>query len=299
METALVSHVMAVWRPRPDWLLEAVESALGQNGCELELLVVDDGSEEPVAPLLAGVTDERLRVVRVEHGGVSQARSAGRALAQGRYIRFIDGDDVVEPGSTARLLGLLAGRRDAIAYGATTFCDEAMRPQWTMTSTLQGLVARDCLLGSFTVRLVSMLFPVEVLDATGDWDPTFATSQDWEFILRALEHAPVVGETATATFYRKHASSSTSNVERGLAAARRIVADYLERHPEDRGAALERRAAAHLDAMAARVYLTRGRRREALAPLARSLARDPRSLAAEVGRSLPAVRGKLASRLGR
>lgn len=290
---------MAVWRPRRDWLLEAVQSALDQGDCNLELLVVDDGSEEPVAALLAGVGDRRLRVVRVEHGGVSRARSAGRAAAKGEFVRFIDGDDVVAAGSTARLLRLATARPGTIAYGATTFCDERMQPRWTMTSRLQGSVARDCLLGRFTVRLVSMLFPAAVLDATGDWDPSFPTSQDWEYILRALEHASVLGETATATFYRKHPSSSTGNVERGLEAARRIVGGYFERHPEERGTALERRAAAHLDAMAARVYLTRRLPREAAGPLVRSLARDPGALVGEAMRSVPAVRGRLASRLGR
>lgn len=290
---------MAVWRPRRDWLLEAVHGALGQRDCKLELVVVDDGSEEPVESLLAGVEDERLRIVRVEHGGVSLARNAGRAVAQGEFVRFIDGDDVVEPGSSARLLRAVASRPGTISYGATTFCDESMRPRWTMTCSLQGSVTRECLLGRFTVRLVSMLFPVEVLTATGDWDATFPTSQDWEYILRALEHAPVVGETATATFYRKHPSSSTGNVERGLEAARRIVAGYFERHPEERGTALERRATAHLDAMAARVYLTRRMPARAARPLLRSLARDPRALAAEASRSVPAVRGRLAWRLGR
>ena len=92
---------MPAWRPREDWLRAAVASALDEEACPLELVVVDDGSEEPVAPLLEDVIDPRLRVVRIEHGGSAPARNAGGAASRGTHIRYVDADDVVEPGSTA------------------------------------------------------------------------------------------------------------------------------------------------------------------------------------------------------
>ena len=67
--TVEVSLVLAAWNPRRDWLLEAVASALAEQEVRLELIVVDDGSEIPVGELLAEVEDERLRVLRVPHGG--------------------------------------------------------------------------------------------------------------------------------------------------------------------------------------------------------------------------------------
>lgn len=92
---------MPVWRSREDWLRAAVDSALAQRDCDLELIVVDDGCERPVAELLADVDDRRLRVRRVPHGGVSAARNAGLAAAGGDWIRYVDGDDVLT--ATARL----------------------------------------------------------------------------------------------------------------------------------------------------------------------------------------------------
>src|SRR5438270_10585890 len=124
----LVSLVMPAFSPSPEWLRTAVRSALGQHGWPIELIVVDDGSPKPVAELLDDVEDPRLRIVRVPHGGVAQARNAGIAAARGEYIRFVDADDVVDPDSTMRLATLIGGRRDVIAYGATLFCDEQLRP---------------------------------------------------------------------------------------------------------------------------------------------------------------------------
>jgi O-antigen biosynthesis protein len=299
MTTPLVSLVMPVWRPRRDWLLEAVRSALAQRDCELELIVVDDGNEEPVDELLADVRDPALRLVRAAHGGPSEARNAGIAAARGRLIRFVDSDDAYEPGSTARLVRLIGDRDDVIAYGRTVFCDEQLRPVWTMSCDLEGWIAAEAVLGHFRVRIQSLLFPAAVVRAAGPWDPTFPICHDLEFIARALEHARVRPDPAVATYYRKHGDSVTSGFERGDDDIRRVIEGYLERHPERRGTSLERRATASRHAVAARARATRRIVAPALARLARSLALDPRETALEAWAALPALRGHAGRALAR
>ena len=66
-----ISLVMPVWRPRAEWLHEAVRSALDQRDCDLELIVVDDGNDDAVSDMLADVIDPRMRHIKVAHGGVS------------------------------------------------------------------------------------------------------------------------------------------------------------------------------------------------------------------------------------
>ena len=254
----LVSMIMPVWQPDREWLFQAVRSALAQRGCRIELVVVDDGCERPVEELLSGITDQRLRVVRVPHGGAYRARNAGIAACHGDYIRFVDSDDVCEPDSTAHLLELAAGRSDLITYGATRFCDEELRPIWTMVSRLGGWVASECLRGMFTVRFTSMLFPRRVIELTGDWDPSFRISGDWDFVLRTLDHAPVLGDEIVASRYRRHSMSMTADIGKGEQAARVVVGRYFERHPEQAGSKLERQAQARVCAIFARVYANSG-----------------------------------------
>ena len=292
-----VSLMMPAWRPNVAWLRDAVASALGQEGCDLELIVVDDGNDQPIADLLADVRDPRLRHVRVDHGGLSRARTAGQAAARGAYLRYIDADDLLEPGSTRRLLDLLDGRADHVAYGATTYCDERMRPLWTMVSRHQGALAEATLLGRVNIRPHALLFPRAVVERTGDWDDELIVSQDWDFILRAFEHARVVGERRTATLYRRHDNALTARIEAGMRDARRIVERFFERHPERRGTRLERRAHAMLDAKAARVYASRGRWRDAAGPTVRSALCDPRALLRESSLGLPAARAGAGRRL--
>jgi glycosyltransferase involved in cell wall biosynthesis len=274
--SALVSVVMPVYAPRPDWLRVAVTSALDDD-CPLELVVVDDGNDEPVAPLLADIGDERLRVVRIAHAGPYEARNAGLAASGGTHVRFVDADDRVEPGSTGRLLALAGEDETAIAYGATLMCDDELRPQRTVTSALEGDVAVACVCGRFEVFVVSLLFPRAAVERAGGWVGGFAVSGDWDFVLRAVEQAPVRSLDAVVTHYRRHASSITksADVAAGAAAGRRIIDRYFERHPEQRGTRVEHDAYARLHLDRARAHAARGESRPAAAQLARAARHDP------------------------
>lgn len=293
MTDELVSLIMPVWRPRAAWLREAVTSALEQREVDTELIVVDDGNPEPVAQLLSDGADEHVRILRVEHGGPAHARNAGIAAARGTHFRFLDADDVFEPGGTRRLLDLLGGADDRIGYGATLFCDEELKPIWTMTCGIQGAAREACLLGRFTVRLPSLVFPRRVVEATGEWDPALRVSQDWDYVLRALEHATVSGKTFVAARYRRNPASNTGDMAAGAAGGRRVLEKYFERHPEKRDSALARKAEAALEATLSRAYLTRGARRKALGSAARAVRLDPLALAREVALAMPAVRARV------
>lgn len=296
MNSPLVSLVMPVWRPRADWLREAVAAALEQRGCSIELIAVDDGNAEPVGETLSSFEDPRLQVIRIEHGGATQARNAAIGAARGELLRFIDADDAIPPDSTARLVALNEGRDDLIAYGATMFCDEALRPLWKMTSRVRGDATQACLLGRFTTRPHAFLFPRQVIEKAGGWDPGLTISDDWDLILRALEHASVRGTSEVVTFYRRHPGGMTGDPEEGERGAQIVVERYFERHPEQRGSRLERRARARLMAHAGRVYATHGQPREGMRRLLGAARIDPRAVGVEVMQAAPAAAG-LARRL--
>jgi glycosyltransferase involved in cell wall biosynthesis len=255
----LVSLIMPVWNPHPDWLADAVTSALEQRDCAVELIVVDDGSDEPVADLLAKASDSRLTVLRTEHRGASSARNAGLAVARGTLVRFVDSDDVITERSTAHLLELMGDDEDVITYGSTVVCDASLRPLATTATDVQGSAVVPCLLNRFAVSIHSLLFPRSVIDAAGPWEPSLTVSEDWDFVLRTLEHAHVRGDREVATFYRTHEEMSSRDLAAGIHGYRRVVERFFERHPEQRGSALERKATAEWNLFAAEHLLTRCR----------------------------------------
>jgi hypothetical protein len=173
------------------------------------------------------------------------------------------------------------------------FCDEEMRPLWRMTSGVQGDGVEACLLGRFTTRPHAFLFPRPVLDKTGEWStaPELFVSSDWDFILRALEHCSLRGVSEVVPFYRRHTGGMTGDPVEGEEAARMVVERYFERHPDQRGTPLERRAWARVMAHSGRVYATHGQRREGVGKLLAAARLDPRAVGAEVAQAAPALAG--------
>lgn len=95
---------------------EAVSSALDQAD---EILVIDDAGEQVASEALQGFTQPHLRVHRLpENVGLSQARNIGASLTSGRYLLFLDADDLLAPGAISRLRdGLDQDRSLHIAAG--------------------------------------------------------------------------------------------------------------------------------------------------------------------------------------
>ena len=283
--TVVASLVMPVWRPRREWLRLAVESALAEHECSIELIIVDDGNESPVADLIGDLLDARVRLISVAHGGVSRARNAGMALARGQYIRFVDSDDVLAPGSTGRLLSHAADL--TIGYGATEYCDAEMRPYRKVVCALEGHIAAAALT-EFTVTLPALLFPRRAIELAGTWDESMTVCEDWDFVQRALEHAVVRGDQHVAISYRRYSTSTVGQASIDLTerSSERVVANYVQRHPEQRDSRHVRRAHAMRLTGAGDRYLQTGNRSAALSRFGRALRFDPTYAVRTVSRIL-------------
>jgi glycosyltransferase involved in cell wall biosynthesis len=111
--TAPIVSVLLPVRNGGDLLPLAVESILSQQGVDFELIVIDDGSDDGTPAYLAGIADPRLRVVRRAGEGIVVALNAGFAMARGRYIARMDGDDIALPGRLAAQAHVLDTEPDA------------------------------------------------------------------------------------------------------------------------------------------------------------------------------------------
>ena len=81
---------------RQAYLAEAIESALAQTYPHIEIIVVDDGSTDATKERVASYGD-RVKYVYTPNGGVAHARNVGMGVATGRYLTFLDSDDVLYP----------------------------------------------------------------------------------------------------------------------------------------------------------------------------------------------------------
>lgn len=79
------------------YLDECIQSIIKQTYPDLEILIIDDGSTDNSREICERYkNDTRLRVISKENGGVSDARNLGLSIASGKYITFVDADDVLE-----------------------------------------------------------------------------------------------------------------------------------------------------------------------------------------------------------
>jgi glycosyltransferase involved in cell wall biosynthesis len=236
----LVSLIMPALSPNPAWLKQAIESALAQTGCEVELVLVDDGSPRPVAELIDPALRSRIETLRIPHAGPGPARDAGVASSRGAWVRFVDADDVFPAESTARLLALGEGSVARIACGATRWCDERLRPHFDWIAGCGADPVKRLLLLRANVMLPAALFPREVVEAAGPWASDIGVSEDWEFMLRAFELAPVVETSKVVALYRQHQGSTSRDRRASWEGTQKAVERYFERHPDQRHGRLGR-----------------------------------------------------------
>lgn len=125
--TPLVSVVLPT-RDRLELLPRALGTVLGQNGVDLECIVVDDGSTDGTKEWLTSMDDPRVVIVETEGAlGPSAARNRGIAVARGRFVAFQDSDDEWLDGKLAMQLGAFERDPPPVLCFTGMFIDEAGR----------------------------------------------------------------------------------------------------------------------------------------------------------------------------
>ena len=97
LQSPTVSAIMPTYN-KARWLQQAIDSVRDQTFTDWELIIVDDGSTDETADVLARCTDQRIRIVRLaENVGRARARNVALQVARGRYIAICDSDDISMP----------------------------------------------------------------------------------------------------------------------------------------------------------------------------------------------------------
>lgn len=122
-----------------NYIAEAIDSVLSQSFPVHELIVVNDGSSDATAHIAKSYGD-RVIVIDRNNGGVTAARNLGAQRATGKWLVFLDADDVMVSTALQHLINISDDHRYGVAYGAIMEFDEKSRKQWPRGgSNSQGL----------------------------------------------------------------------------------------------------------------------------------------------------------------
>ena len=217
---------------RPAFLAEAVQSVLRQTITDLECIVVDDASPDP--PTLPD--DPRVTLIRRErNGGPPAARNTGIAAATGRYLAFLDDDDVWVP---ERLELAAAGHtRAPVAICWQSTLGSHVTPSGR---TLEGDV-RDTLLDGMTPHLGAT--SIERASAPL-FDERYETTEDVEWWFRVARELTVATTAAAGLLYRAHAGPRARTGQRNRVRDAGMFLDeqqeWFAQHPRAKAFRLKR-----------------------------------------------------------
>jgi len=147
-------------------LADAVKQALDvQYPCEIELVVVDDGSTDRTGQILAGTDNGRMRVIRHERNqGKGAAIMTAVNAAEGDYLVILDADLEYSPTDIPKLLQPVLEGRTTVVYGNRTFGSHSSFSFWYVMGnkavTTAGNVLFNCYLGD--LETCFKLMPVEL-----------------------------------------------------------------------------------------------------------------------------------------
>jgi glycosyltransferase involved in cell wall biosynthesis len=173
---------------RSELLPRAIQSVLGRTHKSLEILVVDDGSEEDVGALVDTFSDNRMKYIRMDvNKGVSEARNNGIKNAKGRYVAFLDSDDEWFDKKIEMQLSDLRkrGPEYGVSYCKTEFFDDEVSAVVGHSEfEREGNLLRDLTIRNPITSLSSVTVERRILEKIGVFDGKMRCLEDWELWIR-------------------------------------------------------------------------------------------------------------------
>lgn len=119
LENSLLSVIVPVYNVRR-YIEKCLESILSQDYKNLEVIIVDDGSTDGSDLVVEAYMSrhKRVRMLKVNHSGNGTARNVGIQAAKGKYLTFVDSDDIVEPGAYTTMINQLKSSGSDFVVGA-------------------------------------------------------------------------------------------------------------------------------------------------------------------------------------
>lgn len=201
--------------------LDATLASVAAQSCkEWELILVDDGSTDTSVAIARRFAEHetRMQVIQANHGGVSAARNLGIRMARGKYLAFLDADDLWHPDKLSAHLRHLESRPEV----GVSFCRaQFMTADGSLTAVrssgrIHGLRPAHFLYENPTTTTSALVVWREVFEQVGGFDESMSYSEDLEWLVRVRCRSAweIEGIDDALTFYRASDTGLSSRLEK-------------------------------------------------------------------------------------
>lgn len=288
---------------------EALESVFAQSFRDYEIIVIDDGSTDATREVLKPHA-QRITYHYQKNQGLAVARNVGLSLARGKYVTYLDADDIWQPPNLQvkhdiltrfpQLGGVFSeflifdasgvrsprGTKELFPFFQRTGRDfkdifqqtHAVQVEEGRSATVYlGQVFDHLFWGNFILP-TSMVFNRSFAQAVGEFRAHMRTQQDYEYWLRFSKHHPFAYVDDVLVNYRRHAQQLTdhSKIERIMLAVLEIIDLYEEEFYRTGKARLYDRRKVEILINLAKVYIRQNKAAKARAMVQAAIQRDPR-----------------------
>ncbi|WP_008317316.1 glycosyltransferase family 2 protein [Leptolyngbya sp. PCC 6406] len=215
-------------------IVETVHSVLSQTFSDFEILVINDGSTDGTLEVLSHIQDPRLAVFTFPNGGVAVSRNRGIQKSSGRFLTFLDSDDLWTPEKLTEQWATLNNHPEAaVAYSWNDYIDETgkfLHHGWhpNFTGDVYEALFQRCFIENGSNIMVRR----DAVEIVGEFDPTVVPAEDWDFYLRLAEKYPFVCVPKVHVLYRMVANSLSNRVLRMERSGVSVLKKALKQTPD-------------------------------------------------------------------
>mgnify|MGYP006290751083 CR=1 FL=1 len=217
----LVTVIMPAYNCE-QYIGDALRSVLSQSYQNLEIIVIDDGSTDRSAEIVAGLPDDRISLIQQSNAGSAAARNRGLAAATGELLAFIDGDDLWHPRKIELQTQFLSSQAEyGLVYNAWRVIDEstaypssALFPPISVTAISvveeeSGWLYETLLTDSCVIHTSATMIRASVAEQIGGFRENLLRGQDYDYWLRICRHTKAAKLSAELSCYRLNTSGVT------------------------------------------------------------------------------------------
>ncbi|MBE9076934.1 glycosyltransferase family 2 protein [Romeria aff. gracilis LEGE 07310] len=239
LDNPLVSVIVPAYNAEK-FIAETLDSVMAQTYSNLEVLVVDDGSQDRTGEIVAAYTQKnrRIRLLRQQNAGVAAARNFAIAQSTGEFIAPLDADDIWYPENLEQQVQRLIETNAGLTYAWSLDIDATNQPIGGFrASRISGRVYKTLACHNFIGNASAAVFRRSCVEQVGGYRSDFQQQgaqgcEDWDLYLRIAEYSSFQSVPQFLIGYRKADSTMSRDFCR-MAKSHNLMLQQVHQHHQD------------------------------------------------------------------